>query len=45
MRGDEERQECFIMFTSLEDRIPPDHPLRAIRRLVDAALSEMSSPP
>lgn len=42
MRGDEERQEGFIMFTSLEDRIPADHPLRPIRRMVDRALSEMS---
>ena len=41
MRGDEERQEGFIMFISLEDRIPSDHPLRAIRRLVDEALREM----
>lgn len=41
MRGDEERQEGFIVFTSLEDRIPSDHPLRAIRRLVDEALREM----
>lgn len=37
MRGDEERQEGFIMFSSLEDRIPQDHPLRPIRRLVDRA--------
>lgn len=42
MRGDEERQEGFIVFTSLEDRIPSSHPLRTIRRLVDRALSEMS---
>lgn len=42
MRGDEERQEGFIVFTSLEDRIPSDHPLRAVRRLVDGALSKMS---
>ena len=42
MRGDEECQAGFIVFTSLEDRIPTDHPLRAIRRLVDQALREMS---
>lgn len=42
MRGDEERQEGFIMLTSLEDRVPADHPLRSIRRTVDKALAEMS---
>ena len=42
MRGDEEGQEGFIVFESLEDRVPPDHPLRSIRRLVDTALREMS---
>lgn len=29
MRGDEERQEGFIVLTSLEDREPTDHSLRA----------------
>ena len=42
MRGDEERQEGFIMFTSLEDRIPGDHPLRAVRSMVDTALQALS---
>ena len=42
MRGDEERQEGFVMFSSLEDRVPKDHPLRPIRCMVDRALSEMS---
>ena len=42
MRGDEEGQEGFIVFESLEDRVPEDHPLRSIRRLVDKALREMS---
>jgi len=44
MRGDEERQEGFILWTSLEDRVPSDHPLREIRRVVDRALKELSPP-
>jgi transposase len=42
MRGDEEQQEGFIVFESLEDRVPADHPLRLIRRIVNQALREMS---
>ena len=42
MRGDEQRQEELIMLTSLEDVVPAGHPLRAIRAMVDAALTEMS---
>lgn len=41
MRGDEERQESIILFASLEDRIPCDHPLREIRRVVDRALNRL----
>ena len=41
MRGDEERQGGFIVMTSLEDVVPDDHPLRAIRAMVDVALAEM----
>ncbi len=41
MRGGEERQEGFIVLTSLEDRVPAEHPLRAVRRMVDEALREM----
>ena len=42
MRGDRGAARGFIMFRSLEDRVPPDHPLRPIRRMVDRALAEMS---
>ena len=42
MRGEDERLEGFFSYVRLEARIPADHPLRAIRELVDAALRELS---
>lgn len=42
MRGDEENQLGFIIMTSLEDRVPEDHPLRSIRKMVDKALKDIS---
>jgi transposase len=42
VRGDEERQEGIVLLASADDRVPPDHPLRAIRKMVDRALREMS---
>jgi transposase len=42
MRGDEQLQSGFVCLTNLEDVVPADHPLRAIRAMVDVALAEMS---
>src|ERR1700728_74790 len=42
MRGEDQRSEGFFSYVRLETRIAADHPLRAIRELVDAALAELS---
>ncbi|MFZ0694667.1 MAG: IS5 family transposase [Alphaproteobacteria bacterium] len=42
MRGEDERREELFSYVSLEKRIPADHPLRAIRTLVDEALGKLS---
>lgn len=42
MRGPDERQGILFSCRSVEDRIPADHPLRAMRRLVDPLLVELS---
>jgi hypothetical protein len=42
MRRDDERSEGFFSYVRLETRIPTDHPLRAIRELVNRALLELS---
>jgi transposase len=42
MRGRERRQDTMFSYVSMEDRIPADHPLRGIRRLVDEVLKELS---
>ncbi len=42
MRGPDERQAILFSYRSIEDRIPPDHPLRAMRRLVDPVLAALS---
>lgn len=38
MRGTDQRSEGIFSYARLEQRVPADHPLRAIRELVDAAL-------
>lgn len=42
MRGEDEHAERLFSYVRLETRIPADHPLRAIRELVDAALKDLS---
>jgi transposase len=42
MRGDDRQQLGVFSYVSAEDRIAKDHPLRAIRVMVDAALAGLS---
>jgi transposase len=43
MRGDDQQlQSGMFSYVSLEERVPQDHPLRAIRKLVDQVLKGMS---
>ncbi|MGP8268769.1 MAG: IS5/IS1182 family transposase, partial [Terracidiphilus sp.] len=43
MRGNDEQQEAVFSCIGLEQRVPKDHPLRAIRQMSDAALRELDS--
>lgn len=42
MRGDDFQQDGMFSYVSPDKRIPQDHPLRPIRKMVDQALREMS---
>lgn len=42
MRGSDERSGSLFSYVDLETRVPQGHPLRVIRALVNAALSELS---
>jgi len=42
MRGDDRRQSEMFSYMSLEQRVPQEHPLRAIRKMVDELLRAMS---
>jgi len=42
MRGDDLRDDGLFSYISLEQRIPPEHPLRRLRRLVDPLLKALS---
>jgi len=43
VRGEDRKSEGMFSYVRLEERVPRDHPLRAIRALVDAALAELSA--
>ena len=42
MRGADEQSGSMFSYVSLEERVPADHPLRAIRRITDRALERLS---
>lgn len=42
MRGSQPEQDPLFIYRTVEERIPPEHPLRTIRRLVDPVLQELS---
>lgn len=42
MRGDDQQPDSMFSYVSPEQRVPADHPLRAIRQRVDEILREMS---
>jgi transposase len=42
MRGAESGQDVLFSYVAIEARIPQDHPLRTMRRLVDPILAELS---
>ena len=42
MRGNDNTQRPMFSYVSLESRIPEDHPLRPVRRMVDRVLTDMS---
>jgi transposase len=42
MRGDDRQTGWMFSYVSPEERVPPDHPLRAIRRLTDRIFERLS---
>ena len=43
MRGEHTAQLSMLCHISLESRVPPSHPLRAIKRLADRALADIDA--
>ena len=42
MRGDDRQTAAMFSYLSPEERIPPDHPLRSIRRMTDGIFDQLS---
>src|SRR5271170_6394469 len=42
MRGEDKKQSSMLVLMSPESRVPEAHPLRAIKKLADVALAELS---
>jgi transposase len=42
MRGDDQQQNHIFSYLSPEERVRKDHPLRAIRTMVDEVLTQLS---
>ena len=43
MRGADIQQDGLFSRVITEERVPPDHPLRPIREMVDTALKELDA--
>src|ERR1700741_3615822 len=43
MRGEGQDQGAMFSYVTMEQRIPADHPIRAIRAMVDEALGELDA--
>lgn len=43
MRGEEQKQVAMFSYVTMEQRIPADHPARAIRAMVDRALERLDA--
>jgi transposase len=42
MRGNNEQQAAVMLYITPEQKVPQDHPIRALKPIVDRALSDMS---
>jgi hypothetical protein len=42
MRGNDQKQDAMFSYVSPEQRVPTEHPLRALRAMMDDILKEMS---